>query len=423
MEEITLAREDFAQITSAAEFILAKLAHAQGRAESYAARRAEFKILQFPTIKKAPAGEEVTKDKGKNGEKAEFWKKHTKEISKMQKTIQMKIQKAIAANPRFHKGVYEKRAMINGILIYGCAPKLDECESRFLTDLTIKLAELQPSEDRQTKKPKSNTTFGEWSDIWFEQIFKPSVIPYTFEKELKQFRNHVLPFFGERKLRDISPLDCIRFFNQMKEKNIERTAESCYGKLNRIFNFAVESRLISKSPMANMKPIKHERENGTPLTKEEETMLLLAVRGKKYEPAIILALYTGLRPCEMETARIEGNFIVAQNRKQKNVKKIVYKKIPITPMLEPHRALIERTLPELTRKFSNFSYSQTFKNVLSNHRLYDLRDTFATRCQECGVIEQAVQCFMGHAPRTLLGKVYTKFSDEFLYSEGQKVKY
>ena len=57
MEEITLAREDFAQITSAAEFILAKLAHAQGRAESYAARRAEFKILQFPTQQKTPSEE------------------------------------------------------------------------------------------------------------------------------------------------------------------------------------------------------------------------------------------------------------------------------------------------------------------------------------------------------------------------------
>ena len=48
-----------------------------------------------------------------------------------------------------------------------------------------------------------------------------------------------------------------------------------------------------------------------------------------------VALYTGLRPNEYATARIEGAFIVAVNSKRKT-KKVEYKKIPITPMLRPY---------------------------------------------------------------------------------------
>ena len=43
----------------------------------------------------------------------------------------------------------------------------------------------------------------------------------------------------------------------------------------------------------------------------------------------MLALYTGLRPNELYTAKIEGNFIVAINSKRKN-RKLEYKKIPIS---------------------------------------------------------------------------------------------
>ncbi len=425
------------EMLAAADSIYKLFAFAEGQEESHEARRAEWLSAQeespFPRTlagivpqEKTGISESTQKEalpKKENREKSVFWKKFKKEISKMQKSLQEKIQKAIKANPRLHKGVYEKRAMIKGITIYGSSPNVDECESRFLIDLTEKIAELRAPGEGKPKKPKNTMLFSEWANIWFDQVFKPSVLPYTFNKELKQFQNHALPFFGGRKIREIAPLDCIQFFNGLKAKKIERTAESLYWKLSRIFNFAVESGLLDKSPMSTMKPIKHERENGKPLTKDEENALLAAIRGAKYEVAIVVALYTGLRPCEMETARMEGDFIVAQNRKQKNTQKTVFKKIPITPMLEPYRALIETTLPELTEKFSSCAYAKTFKDALPDHRLYDLRDTFATRCQECGVIEQAVQLFMGHVPRTLLGKVYTKFSDDFLLSEGKKVKY
>ena len=417
----------------AADTIYALFAFLQGQEDSYEAHREEWgQTIQFPQKKKpdaitAPSSEkEVVAEPKQEREKnsyAAFLKIYKKEFKNMQNKTKLKIEKALAAEPRFHSRVYEKRARINGVEIYGSASSQSECENRFLSDLVTKLELLTPAEGSARQKRYSKTiTFAEWSAVWLEEVFKTSVGAYTYEREAKTFERHVLPAFGKIKLRDIALLDCMKFFQSLKSKGIERTAETCYGLMNRIFGFAVDNELLSKNPMAGMKPVKHERVNGVPLSKQEELELLAAVRGKEYEVMIVLALYSGLRPCELPSAKVAGEFVVAQNRKQKSAK-VVFKKIPITPMLEPYRALLEQELPTRAAKFSKFMLDKTFKAAMPSHRLYDLRDTFATRCQECGVPETVVQAWMGHVPRTLLGKVYTKFSDDYLLSEGKKVKY
>ena len=123
-----------------------------------------------------------------------------------------------------------------------------------------------------------------------------------------------------------------------------------------------------------------------------------------------IALYTGLRPNEYKTARIEDNFIVANNSKRKNGK-VELKKIPITPIgvTELHFTRLEQIRNQ-------------FNKILPGHRLYDLRTTFYTRCMECGVADAAIKKFVGH---TLggLADTYADLSDEFLFKEGQKLLY
>ena len=340
----------------------------------------------------------------------------------MPKKIQQKIRAALLKSPALHNGVYELRATINGVAICGRASTPDLCEERFLENLTSNLNEIC---GEKKNAYHSRMPFTEWAAYWFEEVYKHTVSQTTYEKILGRYHYHVEPFFKNETLNSITPLLCNKFIKGLLDKGIERTAEECYGLLSRILSFAAKNDFIRKNPMEAVPPVHHERQNGVPLSKEEEKAFLERIRGMKYEAVMVLALYTGLRPCEYGSAKIEGDFIVARNRKQKKTKKPVYKKIPITPMLRPYIPLIEENMPrwqELTVKDSKRVLWQ-FQECCPGHRLYDLRTTFATRTQECLVPENIVQIWMGHSSGSVLAKVYTKFSDEYLLKEGEKVKY
>lgn len=62
------------------------------------------------------------------------------------------------------------------------------------------------------------------------------------------------------------------------------------------------------------------------------------------------------------------------------------------------------------------------KKILPNHKLYDLRTTFYTRCTECGVADVARDEFVGHSLGAL-ENAYTDLSDDFLLREGNKLNY
>lgn len=63
-----------------------------------------------------------------------------------------------------------------------------------------------------------------------------------------------------------------------------------------------------------------------------------------------------------------------------------------------------------------------FNKLFPKHKLYDLRTTFYTRCQECGVADVARDEFVGHSLGAL-GNAYTDLSDEFLIREANKLNY
>ena len=259
-------------------------------------------------------------------------------------------------------------------------------------------------------------TFHEFATYYFETFRKRKVAEKTYQADLSRYKNNILPHFGSTPLNRITPAQCQELTDGIISSGHERTAQDVFSLLNVIFKTAIAHGIIERNPLAILIPITHEREHGKALSKDEERKLLAETAGTPFQLMYAVALYTGLRPNEYGTARIEGAFIIAVNSKRKT-KKIEYKKIPVTPMLRPYLA----NVTEL--KFSSPDYlRRKFISILPAHKLYDLRTTFYTRCQECGVAYVARMEFVGHSLGKL-GNTYTDLSDEFLLREGEKLNY
>ena len=305
---------------------------------------------------------------------------------------------------------YEIRLRTHGYNIYASSNNLEEAKRKFID----KLVEYEKYGDTKSNVPQ---TFVKFTEYFFDNFYSRKVAAETLRIAKSQFKNHLSPYFGDVPIRRIVPKKCQELYDGLEEQGKGKTAEDVFSLLNVIFKAAIKHTIITHNPLDMVFHTKHEREHGTALTKEEEKKLLTETAGTPYQLMFAIGLYTGMRPNEYFTAKIEGDFIVANNSKRKNGK-VELKKIPITPMLKPYLqplvGKLEFTRLEQIRK--------KMRSILPNHKLYDLRTTFYTRCTECGIAEAALKKFVGH---TLggLADTYTDLCDEFLLKEGQKLVY
>ena len=345
-----------------------------------------------------------------------FWKFSAKEISSMPKTFRKEFRtEGCTAHVRKRRSGknncnYEIRYRRNGYNITVSSNYLDEAKRKFIEKLHY-------IDKHGTEKENTvPSTMDAFSMYFFENFHKRKVVQSTYRIALNQYKNHVLPHFGDMPIRKITPKKCQELLDKIDASGISRTADDIFSMLNVIFKAAIKHAIIEHNPMDMVFHKKHEREHGTALSKEEERKLLDSMKGTQYELMFAVALYTGMRPNEYKTATIDGKFIVAKNSKRKGGK-IEYKKIPIHPMLSPYMQGVDEL------KFCNEdTLRDKFRKLFPERRLYDLRTTFYTRCQECGVAPVARDTFVGHSLGEL-GNTYTDLSDEFLYAEGQKIKY
>ncbi len=304
---------------------------------------------------------------------------------------------------------YEIRLRAYGYNIYASSNNLEEAKRKFID----KLVEFEKYGNTQSDVPD---TFTKFSEYFFENFYSRKVAACTLRVARSQFKNHLSPHFKDVPIRRIVPKQCQMLLDGLEEQGKGKTAEEVFTLLNLIFKAAIKHGIIKHNPLDMVFHKKHEREHGTALSKDEEKKLLTETAGTPYQQMFAVGLYTGMRPNEYFTAKVEGEFIVANNSKRKNGK-VELKKIPITPMLAPYvkdgEELKFYRLEQIRNKFNG---------ILPGHKLYDLRTTFYTRCTECGIAEAAIKKYVGHALGGL-ADTYTDLSDEFLLKEGKKFVY
>ena len=256
-------------------------------------------------------------------------------------------------------------------------------------------------------------TFNKFALYYFENFRKKKVAESTYYSDLLRYRKYLAVIFKEKLLKNITPLDCQKVLDALIASKKLKTADEIYCLLSIIFKTAIKHGVLKSNPLDVVVHTMHERKHGIAFTPEEELRLKTEFAKTPYLSFIMFALFTGLRPNEYKTARIEGDFIVAVNSKRKH-KRIEYKKIPIISALKPYVANGLPAEPRLN------VLRKMLKRLFPNHKIYDLRTTFYTRCKEFGVAEPALNHYVGHSPGTLAG-AYTDLSDNYLLTEGKKL--
>lgn len=365
--------------------------------------RLEPKVIQFPL------------DRVKQQEKIEngIVEFTEKEISTMPKHIKKLLiieKKRCRIRQHSNRKGYEIRLRNNGYDISASGVTIELAKENFIRKL-------------KTAKPSAHAgsvpkTFNAFTMFYFENYRKELVSPKTLYNDTNRYNKYIFPLFNERPISNITPIDCKRLLDPIKKQGLGKTADEIYSLLNVIFKSAISHAIISKNPLDTILHIKHEKQTGVALTRDEDVFLFSKLADTKTpkpcRQALALGLFCGLRPNEYYKCEYKPPFIIAENSKRKN-KKIEYKKIPIIPALKPFVSDGIGKLPteKYLRKF--------IKDIFPHHTLKDLRKTFNTRCKEYGVSDHARKHFMGHSLGALDG-TYTELSDEYLLKEAEKLK-
>ena len=415
---IELTKEEFGWLVAFSDKLSQILGIAQGRADSYAARREDVILLQFP--QKTDSKEVLTQEDESQREKA---------VLIPDKKEEKKLLKVSDFKKRQRKNSIEARCMYYGKSISLSAKTNTELNQR-LRAYVKEFNELNKptafpiTSEKQVRamiaeEPKP-VIFKNYAFEYVEVMKKLDVADSWYSRVISKFNLHIFPFIGEMNLSEITGFDCKRILDTLRKANHYRTAEEVHGILKQIFDFAQAEGVLNKTPMARIKFQRAERQHKRCLSFVEEAHLLSIAKGTRYECYVVLMLYAGLRPGECKTAYIEGDFIIARNLKRRH-KKIEWKRIPITPMMRKYIPLLTQSLKPLPQSaMQNWFYEMDW-----DIQAYYCRHTFNTRLGKFKVDQELRELAMGHRSSAVNIETYMHYSENLdtFYMEFQKVDY
>ena len=266
---------------------------------------------------------------------------------------------------------------------------------------------------------KKQLTLGDMLREWL-QFKKGKITDRQWQTMESYIARHISSDLKERPLKEIRTGELDAFMRRFEGR--PRTYEEVRSVLNQTFKYAVASGIIAYNPLQLVPYKKAERQPRSALTETQIKNFFLRLEDaelKEVKQCALTMYFFGLRPCEIDReTHLEGDFLIARNRKRKNGK-IEYKKIPV---------------PFVARKFIDFSKPLYYgrSEVTRNRKItqaigdgltpYSLRHTFATLCQKA-VRPDIVDIWMGDSPERLVGKYYTHFDDDFMREQMAKVKF
>jgi site-specific recombinase XerD len=109
--------------------------------------------------------------------------------------------------------------------------------------------------------------------FYFENFRKRKVSPKTLEGDINRYKKYLLPYFEEKRLTQITALECQTLIDELSASGKGKTTDEIYSLMSVIFKAAIAHGLLSKNPLDIVFHKRHEKTHGKALTKEEELKL------------------------------------------------------------------------------------------------------------------------------------------------------
>lgn len=262
-------------------------------------------------------------------------------------------------------------------------------------------------------------TFGEWLTFWRDRYKVGNVKPETLRNIDIVIRLH-----ASQTLKDC-PLDSLfeqDLENALYEVKTSRMRVYTYQVLNEALERAVWLDLIQRNPMRRVDKVKHKQKQGRALTTRERQDFLRKIRNHPLRLLYEFYLWSGCRRTEAleltwdDVDETTGTLYIHGTKTDTSDRVL-----PINDQLKKVLDKLPKTAHGRLFNCTPDHATKVFKQLCPNHKLHDLRHTFATVCLEKGIARDVVQKWLGHSNITTTAKIYTHVLDDFQRAEARKL--
>ena len=323
--------------------------------------------------------------------------------------------KGIKIHKNLKCSTWYTRIRINGKQKYISSKTQKECYNK------LKLAYKDIEHTKSKESEQTTYTLKQWFNDWFELYKLGKVKQSTIDDYLKTIK-YIPQNIWNKELNKIELNEIIKLLNNIKA---ERQKQKTYELLRTLYKRAVDNEKIDKDLMARLEKPQHTRENGKPLTKEQEQQFIESCKQCNYGDYFLICLYQGLRKGEglaitdkninftNQTITINKS-INANNQIDTTKNKHSIRTIPMfnntATILEKYKNVKGRIF-NICHKTQRIALENINKNLNFKIRTKDLRSTFITRCQELNIPEFIIQSWVGHRIGSkITSQVYTKYN-------------
>ena len=273
------------------------------------------------------------------------------------------------------------------------------------------------------------TTFAEFvDDVYFQYIETHNVNVYS----KKLFTKTLLRFFGDMRLRDITPQDCRNFIKARKRhitihgrKLSNASINKELSTLSKIFNIAIEERKLESNPMRPVKILKEAKPRERILTpKEKERFDAVISEDELLHPLSLIAMHTGLRKGQILAIRAEDvdfemRTVCAIASKGREARRV--------PLNQTMVRVFEKLLADYPSgelfpvKDFRARWNRAMKRAkIDDFHFHDLKHAFGTELIRRGSSPDLVQMLFAHSDRKI-SEIYMNQKLELMAREVERL--